>query len=198
MNDEIRPIPDTFRGAVMSTLGLRNARTGEPVRHPKMPHKLFKSLSKQYATRRVRAVNQIMELLPPETSTLCSPFFRGPVEVACAASGIKVVAYRESEPDDNLHPLMDAAGIDHEQLQMERGDFREAIGQNGETFLYVAPHGLPVDAKLLAEYLQARNGWVLVTDDTGTLQTLYQGHYIIRSEWPRAGRVVLSRDFMAI
>ncbi len=53
----------------------------------------------RYPGGKSRAVSQIVELLPQELDTLCSPFFGGgSIELACASSGVQVSGYDGFEP----------------------------------------------------------------------------------------------------
>ena len=53
----------------------------------------------RYPGGKSRAVNAIVELIPEEVDTLCSPFFGGgSIELACAANGIRVLGYDAFEP----------------------------------------------------------------------------------------------------
>jgi DNA adenine methylase len=61
----------------------------------------------RYPGGKSRAVKQILELLPQDMNSICSPFLGGgSVELACASNGIKVFGYDAFEPLVNFWKVL--------------------------------------------------------------------------------------------
>jgi len=82
-------------------------------------------------------------------------------------------------------------------FRVERADFREAIANNKDAFLYLDPpyvnrqalYGLKgnthkgFDHKALAEVLYQRGRWLMSCNDCDTIRELYDGYPILSVEW---------------
>ena len=89
-----QPLQGTFAQVARS---LVNADTGTSISRPLTGVPVKSPL--RYPGGKSRAVQQIVDLFPPELDTLVSPFFGGgSVELACAAQGVKVHGYDGFEP----------------------------------------------------------------------------------------------------
>lgn len=94
------PLKASFEQAVQSKLGRTLGK-------PKKRKLGFVKSPLRYPGGKSRAVKQILDLLPPNLDTLCSPFLGGgSIELACASKGVKVYAYDIFEPLVNFWQVL--------------------------------------------------------------------------------------------